>query len=32
MGDGTQVNVNTLELGNANLQAEESEAISIGFA
>ena len=32
MGDGTQVSVNSLELGNPNLNAEESEAISVGFA
>ncbi|WP_404344194.1 TonB-dependent receptor domain-containing protein [Pseudoalteromonas mariniglutinosa] len=32
MGDGTEVNVNSLELGNPNLNAEESEAISVGFA
>ncbi|WP_018981953.1 TonB-dependent receptor domain-containing protein [Salinimonas chungwhensis] len=31
MGDGTEVTVNTLELGNDALRAEESEAISIGF-
>ncbi|BBN82344.1 TonB-dependent receptor [Pseudoalteromonas sp. A25] len=32
MGDGTQVSVNSLELGNPNLNAEESEALSIGLA
>lgn len=32
MGDGPQVSVNSLELGNPNLNAEESEAISVGFA
>ncbi|KKL97074.1 hypothetical protein LCGC14_1838140, partial [marine sediment metagenome] len=32
MGQGTEVNVNSLELGNKNLKAEESEAISVGFA
>ncbi|WP_394190231.1 TonB-dependent receptor domain-containing protein [Pseudoalteromonas atlantica] len=32
MGDGTEVSVNSLELGNKNLKAEESEAISVGFA
>ncbi|MBD3584296.1 TonB-dependent receptor [Salinimonas sp. HHU 13199] len=31
MGDGTEVSVNTLELGNDALRAEESEAISVGF-
>ncbi|MCF6437497.1 TonB-dependent receptor [Pseudoalteromonas sp. MMG022] len=32
MGDGTQVSVNSLELGNPNLKAEESEALSVGMA
>ncbi|MEO2268871.1 TonB-dependent receptor [Pseudoalteromonas sp. YIC-656] len=32
MGDGTEITVNSLELGNPNLKAEESEALSIGFA
>ncbi|MBB1416782.1 TonB-dependent receptor [Pseudoalteromonas sp. SG44-1] len=32
MGQGTEVSVNSLELGNKNLKAEESEAISVGFA
>ncbi|WP_105168942.1 TonB-dependent receptor domain-containing protein [Pseudoalteromonas sp. T1lg23B] len=32
MGEGTQVSVNSLELGNPNLQAEESEALSFGVA
>jgi len=31
-GFGDERNPNVLELGNANLQAEESESISIGFA
>ncbi|MFK3870135.1 TonB-dependent receptor domain-containing protein [Pseudoalteromonas rhizosphaerae] len=31
-GQGTEVSVNSLELGNKNLKAEESEAISVGFA
>lgn len=32
MGEGTEVSVNSLELGNQALKAEESEAISVGFA
>ncbi|WP_304637568.1 MULTISPECIES: TonB-dependent receptor domain-containing protein [Pseudoalteromonas] len=32
MGDGTEVSVNSLELGNQALKAEESEALSISFA
>ncbi|ATC94763.1 TonB-dependent receptor domain-containing protein [Pseudoalteromonas tunicata] len=32
MGDGTQISVNTLELGNPQLKAEESNAISVGLA
>ena len=31
MGDGTEVSVNSLELGNPNLRAEESEALTFGF-
>ena len=31
-GQGTEVSVNSLELGNKSLKAEESEAISVGFA
>ncbi len=31
-GDGTQRSVNTLELGNTALNAEESESLSIGIA
>ncbi|WP_462172182.1 TonB-dependent receptor domain-containing protein [Pseudoalteromonas xiamenensis] len=31
-GDGTLVTVNSLELGNSQLNAEESESISLGFA
>ncbi|AIY66455.1 TonB-dependent receptor [Pseudoalteromonas piratica] len=31
-GDGTQVTVNSLELGNSALNAEESESLSLGFA
>jgi len=31
-GDGTLVSVNSLELGNENLNAEESDSLSIGFA
>ncbi|WP_017218132.1 TonB-dependent receptor domain-containing protein [Pseudoalteromonas sp. NJ631] len=31
-GDGTQVTVNSLELGNSQLNAEESESISLGLA
>lgn len=31
MGDGNEVSVNSLELGNEHLQAEESEALSIGI-
>ncbi|QTH63504.1 TonB-dependent receptor [Psychrosphaera ytuae] len=30
MGDGTEISVNSLELGNSNLQAEESEALTLG--
>nr|WP_239421348.1 TonB-dependent receptor [Saliniradius amylolyticus] len=30
-GDGTEVSVNTLELGNPNLEAEESDSVSLGF-
>ena len=30
-GDGTQVTVNSLELGNSQLNAEESESISLGL-
>lgn len=32
MGDGTEVTVNSLELGNPALKAEESQALSLGFA
>ncbi|MEJ6473262.1 TonB-dependent receptor domain-containing protein [Pseudoalteromonas piscicida] len=31
-GDGTQVTVNSLELGNSQLNAEESESLSLGVA
>lgn len=31
-GDGFERNVNSLEVGNRNLQAEESDSISFGFA
>jgi len=30
-GDGTERSVNVLELGNPQLQAEESESVSVGF-
>ena len=31
-GDGTEVTVNSLELGNNQLNAEESQSVSLGFA
>ncbi|TMN94270.1 TonB-dependent receptor, partial [Pseudoalteromonas sp. S407] len=31
MGDGTEVTVNSLDLGNPGLKAEESQALSLGF-